>query len=412
MKKNFYLLIIISLFFIQKSYTQSQLISLNNGYSHQSFFSFSNGEVSNVLNDNWDLAFATDPFSTAIRINGGKGVELYNYNLGDTSDWSLINNNVINLLSNPINNSDTSWQIGAFNLHSTGGFDYSWGVYNMATHHVNGDSLFIIKSINGNWKKLWIKSKISGDYLIQYSNLDGSNLISTLIETTNYSNRRFIYFSLDQQTIINREPIIEDWDITFTKYITNVQGMPYSVTGVLTNSGIKSAKVINISDPFNFVDYSSQQFYSEINNIGYDWKYFQMGSGYLIDNSRCYFIKDNNQQVWRMIFNDFEGTSTGNITFNLEQMNISNYENIDFVNTFEVYPNPTSDYINIIYDLENEFKLQICNVQGQIIYSSDLESNSFIQQNLSLSPFESGLYFVKIFDNNNNYLVKKLNVVK
>ena len=54
MKKNFYLLIIISLFFIQKSYTQSQLVSLNNGYTHQSFFSFSNGEVSNVLNDNFE----------------------------------------------------------------------------------------------------------------------------------------------------------------------------------------------------------------------------------------------------------------------------------------------------------------------------------------------------------------------
>ena len=115
---------------------------------------------------------------------------------------------------------------------------------------------------------------------------------------------------------------------------------------------------------------------------------------------------------WRMIFNDFEGTSTLKHNFNLEQMNISNYEHINFVNTFEVYPNPTSDYINIIYDLENEFKLQICNVQGQIIYSSDLESHSFIQQNLSLSIFESGLYFVKIFDNNNNYLVKKLNVIK
>ena len=61
--------------------------------------------------------------------------------------------------------------------------------------------------------------------------------------------------------------------------------MPYSVTGVLTNSGIKSAKVTNISDPNNFVDYQAQQFFSEINNIGYDWKYFQMGSGYIIDNS-------------------------------------------------------------------------------------------------------------------------------
>ena len=42
-----------------------------------------------------------------------------------------------------------------------------------------------------------------------------------------------------------------------------------------------------------------------------------------------------------MIFNDFEGTSHWKHNFNLEQMNISNYGNINFVNTFEVYPNPT-----------------------------------------------------------------------
>ena len=76
---------------------QTHSISLNNGYSNQSFFSLSNGEISNVSNDNWDLAFATDPFSTAIRINGGKGVELYNYDLGDTSDWSVIDLSLIHI---------------------------------------------------------------------------------------------------------------------------------------------------------------------------------------------------------------------------------------------------------------------------------------------------------------------------
>ena len=40
--------------YISKGQTHS--ISLNNGYSNQSFFSLSNGEISNVSNDNWDLA--------------------------------------------------------------------------------------------------------------------------------------------------------------------------------------------------------------------------------------------------------------------------------------------------------------------------------------------------------------------
>ena len=129
------------------------------------------------------------------------------------------------------------------------------------------------------------------------------------------------------------------------------------------NSGIKSVKLQIFQIPMILLT-TAQQFFSEINNIGYDWKYFQMGSGYIIDNSRCYFVKDNNQQIWRIIFNDFEGTSTGNILFNLEQMNTSNNSNINFVNTFEIYPNPTN-YINIVYELENEFKLQICNIHGR-----------------------------------------------
>ena len=35
---------------------------------------------------------------------------------------------------------------GAFDTNQTGGFDYGWGVYNLQTHHIIGDSLFLIKS--------------------------------------------------------------------------------------------------------------------------------------------------------------------------------------------------------------------------------------------------------------------------
>ena len=51
-------------------------------------------------------------------------------------------------------------------------------MYNLATHHIIGDSLFIIKTVDGNWKKLWLEKKVSGEYLFKYANLDGSNMIN------------------------------------------------------------------------------------------------------------------------------------------------------------------------------------------------------------------------------------------
>ena len=36
-------------------------------------------------------------------------------------------------------------------------FDMGWGIYSMITHHVTGDSLYAIKTVGGDWKKLWIQ---------------------------------------------------------------------------------------------------------------------------------------------------------------------------------------------------------------------------------------------------------------
>ena len=77
------------------------------------------------------------------------------------------------------------------------------GVYNIQTHNIVGDSLFIIKTIDGNWKKLFIKRKASGEYFFKFSNLDGSNEVNENILGTAYSNKRFIYYSLENEMIMN-----------------------------------------------------------------------------------------------------------------------------------------------------------------------------------------------------------------
>ena len=140
-----------------------------------------NGETLNTSNQDWDIAFSTASMSSTIRTNDGKTVELYTYQDGDTSAWNDINNSAINNLPKLMFNSDTSWEYGAFDINQVGGFDYGWGIYNLQTHHLIGDSLYLIKTINGNWKKLWIKSKILGEYTILYADLDGSNMVNTNI---------------------------------------------------------------------------------------------------------------------------------------------------------------------------------------------------------------------------------------
>ena len=408
MKK--YILFKIALTFVLNITAQNQEnISLNPGYSHQSFYSMLNGEVVNIENDNWDLAFGTDIYSANIRINGGKGVELYTYSLGDTSAWSSINSSTVNILTNPMNNSDTSWGYGAFLMNQASGmFDYGWGVYNIQTHHIVGDSIFLIRTINGNWKKLWIESKASGEYFFTYSNLDGSNEVNESIQASNYSDKRFIYYSLENSIIIDREPALSDWDITFTKYITPVQGIPYSVTGALANVGIKVAQADNIQNPLSYDNYISHNFETEINSMGYDWKQFQ--GSYTIVADRAYFVKDYLDNVWRVVFTGFDGMSTGNIEFNSTLLSTSSTNDIYSNNSFNIYPNPCSynNNINIVYDINQKSSITIYDIYGKKVYSNDLIENGFNTHIISSNLLKKGTYLVTISNITGNIFTKKL----
>ena len=385
---------------------QNTQISVNSGYTHQSFYSMQNGEVFNTTNNDWDIAFHTDMFSSTIRINDGQGVELYTYQGGDTSAWNMINPSTTNILTSPMYNSDTSWDYGAFGANQAAGvMDYGWGVYNIATHHIVGDSLFIIKTVDGNWKKLWLDKKASGTYEFKYANLDGSNEVAANVPASNYSNKRFIYYSLNQDLTIDREPELSSWDITFTRYITPVQGIPYGVTGALTNQGIKIADVANIPSPFTYADYNTHIFSQEINTIGYDWKTFDMSSfTYMLDNDRCFFIKDYNQNVWRVIFTQFDGSSTGNIEFNVQSLSSTSVSNIEDDNSsLHIYPNPANNQdVSIIYEAtDNNVFLEIYDISGREVYSTSLQGDGLKRHSIPSYYFEKGIYIVSLNINNN-----------
>ena len=399
-------IITIILFYISPL-AQTVQISMGNNYANQVFYSMQNGEIKNISNDNWDLSFTTDQYASTIRTNDGKGVELYTYHLGDTSDWQNINVSIINNLSSGMYNSEISWYDGAFENNSLGHPDYGWGVYNMINHNVTGDSLYIIKTINGNWKKIWIKElTTAGEYIFKLANLDGSNEITQSILKTNYTDKNFIYFSIDQNTIIDREPISSEWDITFTKYISPVQATPYPVTGVLINSSTEVAKATGVTDPLTYFDYSNHNFNNEINSIGYDWKSYQ--GSFVVDANRCYFIKDKNENIWRLVFNSFDGMSTGNIEFNTELIFNTSSVNINKTNSLNIFPNPTTQNTNLIFDFEEECLINIYDISGVKVYSKQLNSRGLELINLPTENFDAGLYFLVVYKENRVLAKEKL----
>ena len=110
-------------------------VSLLPSYKNQSYYDFSNGEVANVDNTNWDLAFSVAGYGSSIRINGQTNTKLYVYPNGDINDWATLDTNGMSAWKT-VNNSDESWSLGAFdqNADANNPMDLGWGIYSTVTH--------------------------------------------------------------------------------------------------------------------------------------------------------------------------------------------------------------------------------------------------------------------------------------
>ena len=401
-------LVLLHSFFLAQT---NDSVSLNSSCSHQSFYNFNDGEIANVDNTNWDLAFSSGGYGSAIRINSQAGVELYVYPNGDINDWNSVD--ITNISNWPsIINSDTTWTIGAFNATSdpTNSLDLGWGVYSTITHHITGDSIHIIKLSNGDYKKLQMIKLSSGVYDFKYANIDGSNEVTTNVSKSNYTSKNFGYYSITNNNELDREPTSSSWHILFTKYVTEIYpGMNYGVTGVLTNKNIEVAKAENVD--LTNVSHSGYSFSSQINTIGYDWKSYNMNTfSYDITDSLCFFVKDDQGSIWKLQLTGFEGNSTGNIHFKVENI-LSASDNITDKNIFAIYPNPTtSKEIKIIYDINHRTsslnKVKFFDINGKLVKSLKLGNNGFNERNVNLYDLKSGVYFVSLITDEKSFQQK------
>ncbi|MBG15991.1 MAG: hypothetical protein CL853_06540 [Crocinitomicaceae bacterium] len=398
MKKSLLILTITLISFTYSAQVYDSVF-LQSGYTNQSYYNLNSGEVANVDNENWDLAFSLSAYGSSIRINGKTGTELYVYPNGDTSSWSSVDISGIASWTK-LYDSDTSWSLGAFDASANPGnpLDLGWGVYNTVTHHILGDSLHVIKLSNGDYKKLQVMKLAGGTYEFRYANIDGSNEVNTSVSKSSFTNKNFGYYSIQNQLEIDREPDTDSWHLVFTKYVGQLSpGLFYGVTGVLSNKNILVAQEEQVD--VNTVSSPTNPYQTEINTIGYDWKSYS-GGGYVLESDLCYFIKDANDDIWKIFFTGFEGGSTGKIVFGKEALTATNTSEIDAITTFAVYPNPTTDNrITVLYDvnsISDNDNLFIYNLNGELLQSHRLSQYGFNQKTLSLSDFSKGIYLISL----------------
>ena len=75
----------------------------------------------------------------------------------------------------------------------------------------------------------------------------------------------------------------------------------------------------------------------------------------------------------------------------------------EFGNTISIYPNPANSTVNI--KAENFAKVEVYSSIGQLVVTQNTTT-------IDVSNYQAGVYFFKVFDNNNNTAMKRISVIK
>jgi len=376
-------------------------------YADDVYYSLENGTVTTVARNNWDIAFFVNYYSAGLSANNGSGVELYTYSEGDINDWATVDTTGMDWT--PMYNSIESFEEGAFNANALEHPDYGWGIFNMGgVYPIIGDSLFVIKTISGAWKKLAIimKETVPNTWEFKYANLDGTGEQTVSLNAGEYNDKYFIHYSIDSMKIQDREPAKVDWDLLFTKYYDYT--IPYYVTGVLINDDHVLAQEVRESgmDQSSHNSYVDTAFADTISIIGSDWKEFDMDAmAYVLNDTVVYYLKTDdgdtstNFAYYKIYFTGFSGGSFGGLgvyTFMQERLTFVSVGKNKVMNLLQVYPNPAADHINVVFDLVGRSEIDIIDMTGRLVRATRYDASGFTNLSLDVSSLNPGVFFISV----------------
>lgn len=383
-------------------------VSMGAGYTSEVYYKLDTQTAITFQADSWDVAFLrNDDFNLSVRVNDGIDIKVFEvadtpeqYGSVDVSNQ----NNWVELV-----NGNTNWEDGAF---MQGSATFGFGEYNPATNHVEGTIIYVLQYDDGSYRKMIIEDYF-GAYTFKYATWDGSTWSSdttaTVANTSNPDNR-YNYYSLQNNQEVVAEPSEDNWDFVFRKYTSfiNPPGQNYVVSGALHNPNVTVAQNQETSD----ADPNGLGYLEEINTIGYDWKSFT--GTWNIDSDQKYYVKYDNNTVYRMYFTDFGGSASGDLSFVLQDVtDLLSFESVSENLSFGMYPNPSLDgTVTIVYENKNTAAatntIRVYAVNGAQVYkTTTLNNNGFFNQQLDLSFLDSGMYILQ-FDSGDTTISKKL----
>ncbi len=405
MKKHVLSLSTLALFTIS---TQAQVIidtvSVGAGYINQKYYSLQNDEQGTQAKDNWDIGFEITGYAGTILANTQKAnfavyktpYSIANYATIDTtgmSSWPLLYN------------SDQTWDIGAFNrgANPSSSNDLGWGVYDVNTHIITGDSCYVIKLSANSYKKIKFENLSGGIYTFEYANINGTSSQTATINKSTYIGKNFAYYDMTSNAPVDREPVSANWDLTFGRYTAFIP-TAYPVVGVMSNKGVKVSQADNVASPVTYNTWSAHTLNSNITEIGHDWKYFNLsGNTWWLSQDTVYFVKDKPGNIWKMRFTNFGGSATGNVVFSKEKLSTVGIADVtgNIISKVTVYPNPSNgSNTTLLFSTENEIAkiaIAIMDINGKLISEDTITTNNGINQHiLNAASLNSGVYFIQL----------------
>ncbi len=404
-------LVLATLIFSCASMSAQQQITSGAGYKKQTFYNLTSDATATINNVDWDIAFT---------VYGQQDAGVF---LNESAGGGANPENPIKLYKAPTNvfadvisattfsdslfNDELGWSYGAFNngRDAAKPFDYGWGTYSPATNEVAGGKVFVLKLRNKELRKIEIQKLKANIYTFRHAKLDGTDEKIVTIDKAQFAGKTLAYFSFTSETAKNLEPAA-GFDLHYTRYVSTVDQngvpTPYPVLGVLTGRGIQAVKASGIDpEKVDYKDYLTK-FEKKTDVIGYDWKTFLLASmTWAVPTDVAYFVKLKNNDIYKLVFIDFEGSATGTATFEKTLVYKPVIKTNDLNNeiNFSVFPTVASSDINFAFDNKNveKFDLNITDMSGRSVLQNSLDVNAGFQVNtLNISDLASGTYIISL----------------
>jgi Secretion system C-terminal sorting domain len=416
MMKKFTLITLCALFAnfanAQTPWVKDSLVMGTTGQTNDVYYHLGNGLVKTESNANWIIALGTKAQTAGVFINSRNGVSCYNPHK-TMSAWSTLS--LADTMGAAIQfNTDSNYADGALNAGKDGStFDFGFGTYNMTSHRVEGDSIFILK-VGPNFIKFRVDSVYGpNNWAITIGGLSIPTPDTSLkfLKLPKFASSNFIYLNQVGLGIVDtaREPSNNTWDFVATKYTKLVpQGFGQRYTGILNNGKIISAQVLPVPVDVAAANYQSAAYSTSVNTIGADWKFFDLATNtyFMNDSTESYLVQSNDSMYYQIRF-DSTSYAIGTTKIRFQKRRLTNPAAINQVNNIAssigVYPNPASTEILLSLQSKEsaEAIMSITDMSGKTIFTKSVRiAQGLNAWNIPTAALANGNYVVAINGNN------------